>query len=225
MTGVQIQRLVTVPGVAAREQYWRGREYQRLVEDVAKDMGDQARLNITKLGEPGGPWAQLSGFNAATRKAITARAAISPDAWDVARKRMLMERRRLKARQSAAADAGGTLSPHSGYAKAKAEGRTPGAGKHGADVRLRDTDSMFDGMDGDTHDLPDGVVIKLVSRGTDASGVLNADKLKWHLTGTATMPARNPAADMALFEKRTKDRIREFLRNAPGANTSAVTKG
>ena len=101
---------------------------------------------------------------------------------------------------------------HSGYAKAKALGNTPGAGKHGPDIRLRDTGDLYAALDGDVRKVADGWVVEATATGTSPGReITNAELLAVHAEGKGHMPKRDPTEDMSAFEKRTAARIRSYI--------------
>lgn len=250
MPVVFTKRVVLTPP-SVREAYWRGAPYLGLLDETRRDMGDQARVNVVRFGEPGGSWQHLQGFNANTNQSrrinqLRARVA-SGGVGGVVARRKLAAAQREQARSARARaerkqvnatikqvegrkDAGSwtrqrqlsklrmrsLVLPHAGYARRKAAGKTPGHGKFGPDVRLRDTGSLFAGLDGDLKFTPTGALISLVSRGRNAGRPANQQLLEFHALGMGHNPVRNPAQDMTLFQARAQKRWRTFLSNAPG---------
>lgn len=226
-----ITKRVVTPSQQDRIAAWRGPLWRKLVADTAQDMGDQARVNIIKHGEPGGDWAPLSGFNAHKKtggkalKTLRSRAGsmYGRDANQARLADTLAANKDKAAKQRSRKARGENASTfnHDGYARQKARGKTPGHGKFGPDVRLRDTGSLFAGLDGEVRYEANAAVVRLVSRGRQGKRPPNNTLLRYHATGAGNLPVRNPGQDMGLFEKRTAQRLRAFL---DAAKRSADTK-
>lgn len=108
---------------------------------------------------------------------------------------------------------GGSWAPLSpAYAKAKDAGRTPGKGRHGGTIRLRDTGSMFDGIKGVVRQRGNSVVVGIVSEGSLAGRPTNTELLTMHAQGQGSLPRRDPRTDMKVFLQRFKDRVSRLLR-------------
>ena len=225
-----ITKTVSTPTLQARIQTWRGTAWRNLVMQAAQDMGDAARANIIKHGEPGGDWPKLQGYNAHKATGGKALKTLRPRAGSLYGREanqgrlaaMLDANKAARARQKARKARGeskGSVN-HDGYARQKALGKTPGHGKFGPDVRLRDTGSLFEGMDGDVRWDGNGAVIRLVSRGGGRGRPPNNTLLQFHARGMGNNPVRNPGLDMGLYEKRTALALRQFLANAARAGES-----
>lgn len=278
-----ITKVVKVPGEQVRAAYWRGQPWLRLIAALAEKMGDAARVNIIKHGEPSGDWPKLSGYNKAnegkpthaqdkrTARDESAKAAELRDraTWEDEedRRRMLREQafghesrarhanrrssqrsrgrslrqqakaraarakqfataaeyadteeQRREAERSALSEAkqartlrltAGAMR-HIGYARRKAMGKTPGRGKFGPDVRLRDTGNFFANMDGKQKFTSDGAIVRMVSRGMVPGRPANNDLLEIFIR-----QGRDPGEDMGLYEKQVARLVRVFLDNAP----------
>lgn len=224
----EVTRTFRGPSVADRLAYIKGAAGKAMAKDVADEMGDQLRLNILRFGEPGtnSKWAQLSGFNANTQgkkhniKEAKARVAKSYGARGAMRHLAAAQARAkmLRLKRAKAKAAGTQMSPHEGYAKRKSLGKTPGKGRHGAGVRLRDSDSMFNGMGGQIIWLNDGFKVRAVSKGVGPGRNIDNDRLfRIHAQGNRTLPKRNPAEDMTMFAKRAQSIRRAFLAGMTGA--------
>lgn len=221
-----ITKSVRAPGLDIRREWLRGAPYRHVVEAIARDMGDQARVNVLKYGEPGGAWPQLSGFNAQRAvggkalKRLKARAG-SLYGRDKNRAQLAAVQQENKAKrrkQKKRKERGeGASVPHDGYARRKALGKTPGHGKFGPDVRLRDTGSLFEGLDGQVKWTDHGATVSMIAHGAMRGRPSNNVLLRIHARGEGGMPKRNPAQDMGLFEARTEARFREWLGNAAKA--------
>lgn len=219
-----ITKTVSTPSMQDRINTWRGPAWRALVMKAAQDMGDQARVNIIKHGEPGGDWPHLQGFNAhkatgsKALKNLRQRAILGGTGKDNLRAALeanaaAKERRKQR---KARGDAKAAIN-HDGYARRKALGKTPGRGTFGPDVRLRDTGSLFEGMDGEVRWEGNGAVVRLVSRGARAGRPSNNMLLQFHARGMGNNPVRNPGLDMGLYEKRVALALRQFLASAARA--------
>lgn len=103
------------------------------------------------------------------------------------------------------------VSPHSGYAKQKAEGKTPGRGKYSVNALLRDTGSMYDGLTAVVTVGRGFATIELTSVGQEGSRPSNAELLVIHAEGRGRVPKRDPTEDMALFERRFEEELEKLL--------------
>jgi hypothetical protein len=168
----------------------------RLAATLAQDMVEQARRNMLTQGGPGGDWPQLSGFRGASKGQ--------------------KKKRRVDAKAVALREGGDTkktkVSPHTGYAQRKAEGKTPGAGKFGPDVRLRDTGELFASLAADVKKEPNRLTLSLTARG-ERDGISNADLLRAHADGEGNLPPRDPSENMQQFEKRADTRVAQHMKN------------
>lgn len=96
------------------------------------------------------------------------------------------------------------------YARRKDAGQTPGKGKHGGAIRLRDTGSMFDGIKGVVRQKGKSVVVGIVSEGSLPGRPTNTELLTIHAKGDG-VPRRDPTREMSTFLQRFKERIARLL--------------
>lgn len=183
LTVVQVSN--TLPTESELKAIFDGAGMRALTDMIAKDMGDAMRGNMLKRGGPGGDWAQLSGYKKGGSK-----------------REVNKERR-----------AGNQMaSTHTGYAKRKDLGKTPGAGANGADIRLRDTGDLYAGLDGIAKPVTGGWVVEATATGTSSGrDISNAELLAAHANGDGKLPKRDPTEDMSAFEKRTGARIKSYI--------------
>lgn len=223
-----VTKRLHAPSAEMRQEAFRGGAYRAMVEAVARDMGDQARVNMVALGEPGGAWPQLSGFNAMRAvggKALKTLKARAGSLYGRQRNQAKLaavqgeNRRRRRVQKERKERGEGASVPHAGYARRKALGKTPGRGKFGPDVRLRDTGSLFAGLDGHVKWEANQTLVSLISKGALRGRPSNNALLRIHANGEGRMPRRNPAEDMSLFETRTGVRFRDWLNAAAKAAT------
>jgi len=102
-------------------------------------------------------------------------------------------------------------SPHSGYAKRKQDGKTPGHGQFGANIRLRDTGELYASVTGVVTKTPDGFRVEATALGAVSGRPDNATLLAIHAEGKDGMPKRDPTEDMSAFEKRVAARIQSYI--------------
>lgn len=204
------------------ERHWTGATWRAFIQECAQAMGDAARINILELGGPGGEWPQLSGFQSQTpRLTGAAKSAEKTNRTKTLPFMAAKEQRtssseigrRIRARRFAGQQ--GVPSVHSGYAKRKALGKTPGKGLHGPEDRLLDTGALFASLQGKARFGANEATITLVAVGRSGRRPTNAKLLEWHAFGTARMPARNPAQKMEHYEEEIGRLLVEFLSKAP----------
>lgn len=94
------------------------------------------------------------------------------------------------------------------YEKRKKNGGTPGAGKNRY-AMLRDTGSLYENLTAFV-DVDAGAV-ELSAVGGEAGRPDNDELLVIHAEGRGRVPARNPAADMRLFEARFEAELEALL--------------
>jgi len=100
------------------------------------------------------------------------------------------------------------------YAKAKRKGWTPGRGANKY-AMLRDTGYMYASLVGlVSSDGRGRVSVALDATGTRPGGPTNADLLRYHHKGSATLPRRSPVQDMSLFERQFAEALRLHLSGA-----------
>lgn len=196
------------------DQHWKGSTFKDLLQFISRRMGDQARVNIIKFGGPGGKWKRLSGFNAATNRKDRIPAK-GTDA-DAAVRRVAAIRKGVRGKGPSTARDSLRYLVHLGYARRKARGSTPGAGKYGPNVVLRDTGEMAANMTGKIRVVPGAVFVTMVSDGQEPGrDISNNDLFIAHATGAGNLPVRNPAEDMAFFEAEANAAAQLFMEKAP----------
>lgn len=195
MPNIVVKVKVGVPSAKELEDRLKGAKFRKFLDDVAKDMGDQARVNIRKFGAPGGRWPTLSGFNERVQRKKAAKAAIK-DGGDTAG-----NRRRAKTDTK--------FSKHSGYAREKERDRDAGRIPYGPADRLVRTGTLRESMAGVV--MLDRNRVEMIALGDHGDGMTNQELFVAHATGEGNLPVRNPAEDMNNFLERTKRRLRDLL--------------
>ncbi len=181
-----------------------------MVAEVEKDMGDQMRANALRDGGPGGAYPKLSGYNVSTAKEVQKRG------------RALLKRKGIKGVK------GQKFSRHSGYARRKQDGKTPARGRHQADVRLRDTGSLYAGFVGRSRSgfvalgSANSITVEARANGQEPGRPSNDTLLYYHATGAGNLPKRNPTDKMDAFLRRCKLRVQKLVKEAT-ANKSSRT--
>lgn len=208
MPNIVVKAKVRVPSVKEIESRVKGAKFKKLLDDIAKDMGDQARINIRKFGAPGGKWPQLSGFNGNSVDAkigrIKDRAMRSGMSAGEARALAAEE-----ARKERAARRKKKVTRHIGYAREKERDRDKGKIPYGPADRLTRTGTLRAAMDGEV--ILERARVEMVARGDHGDGMSNQELFVAHATGEGNLPVRNPAEDMTNFLERTRRRIEAHL--------------
>ena len=210
---IEIKVNVSLPDPEEIRSRFGEAEWEKMKVTTSKDMQSQVSINLIRHGQPSGDWEPLSGFGESVRrsrlaKIVSDKSFLTHEAseGEAALIREQARYRRLQQRQ----DAWRARSRHTGYAKKKDTGKTPGKGRFSAGVRLRDTGALRDSIRG----VIDGNTIRVEAEGQEGDRPTNQELLEWHATGAGNLPTRNPAQpeDMENFEARTRARLEELLR-------------
>jgi len=190
---------VNVPELSEIRSRFSGHDWVRLLAQIAADLGAQIRKNISIHGRASGDWPALHGFN--KNRVDTG-------------KRTKAGSKITKPRSKR------TVSRHSGYARRKERGGTPGRGKFGPGYRLRDTNAMAASVIG----VVDGNTVYVDAPGQIGNRPDNNTLLYFHATGAGRNPVRDPTdpAEMVQFEARVKKRLEEILDRPPPSGPPAV---
>lgn len=192
---IRVTAKVRGPGLAEElRAKLRGPEMEALLVEVADDMVAQVRRNVMTEGGPGGKWPQLSGYNARVQQRRDMREA-KKAGLEVA-----------KQRKTAA-----STSRHDGYARQKEVDVAAGRAKFGPMERLRATGGLVAALVARIKRLADRIRVELGADGNAPNGTPYDVVLEANAKGTATIPARDPTANMEQFEKRTGARLQRLL--------------
>lgn len=198
----------TLPSVSSAQA-----AVKAMCEELAKDMADQVRANIVRFGKPGGDggWPPLSGYNQAAiathqRAAKAHKAAAGRTEGEQSKKHREQAKKHRKTVKNLKAK---QASKHSGYARAKELGETPGHGKFKASDLLRDTEALFASLAGKVIGTATAIIVRLVAEGTAPTrSISNQRLLEIHSFGEGNMPKRDPTQKMDNFEKRFAARLK-----------------
>lgn len=183
-----------------------GPAFDAFLKEVQTDMVEQVRRNVVSMGGPGGRWPPLSGFNVRRAERAEAKRTIRGLRGAGLSLGDLDSDRAAQLRRQAA-----TSGRHSGYAAQKEAGVAAGRLKFGPAERLRATGGMVAALVAKVTRFAYRTVIALTAEGTAPNGTPYDVVLRAHTTGTATIPQRNPTANMEQFEKRVGARLRRLL--------------
>lgn len=125
-------------------------------------------------------------------------------------------------RTKSQAKKGGHTSRHSGYAKRKDEGKTPGHGKHGADERLLDTGELYNSLKAKVAVTTTASSVSLFAEGGGGGDrPTNDELLAMHAEGAGNLPKRDPASEdgMEEFQRRMIRKIEKYLDAAARSRT------
>ena len=187
---------------------FQGAGWRALLEQIGSAMADQVRRNMLVQGGAGptGDFALLSGWNAGqnsnANKKYQRRLREIQQGYGTAADLADLKRMKSKGHQS---------SRHAGYAERKAAGKTPGRGKFGADVRLRDTGELYASIRGVPVIEANSSRVELHAEGGLPGRPTNEELLKHHALGEGNLPVRDPTENMEQFEKAAGMKFQRYL--------------
>lgn len=198
---ITVEARLDMPSEARLRQVF-GPQFDAFMRSVADDLRQTVRREMRRRGDPAGDWPQLSGYQRRAQARRTLRALKNADALGA----IGGSRRGVLKRQA------GRDSPHTAYARRKHEKKTPGRGKFGPGIKLRDTGALIASANGVVIHEGNDVVIRLVFDDTAPGRTIsNEDLARVHFTGEGNMPKRSAVEDMSFWEEKVGRRIAEWV--------------
>lgn len=204
---ISVTTSTTGPTVTQVRSALEGARWNSLMRDIGLDLVQSVRKQFRVRGDPAGSWPALSGYRRPSRSRANMQ---TLGALRDAGATELVGKKRLRELNQG--------SPHSGYARRKHEGKTPGRGRYGPGVKLRDTGALIESTNAKVTNANGNTTISLVFDGTAPGRSISNEALAdAHFNGRGNLPRRSPLDDMTKqWEEKSGQRIANWVQGVTG---------